>query len=217
MEYNPNFKDPTRTKVSLAVVTFTDGTHADLLERCKASVAADLPEGAVHYVIPTRGLAYYAHQRQEALSLGDYVCFVDDDDTVINGSITKCFEAIKATNAGVAFTDEVLVDESGKVLSTRTGTRTYDNTARQANSVHHLAMITTSAIKEDLTQLYGRVQGVDWWILKAAIKTLGAVHVPILGYNWTQRPESLGNTMQQVKLPELKFSQTGPIPTYGAK
>lgn len=205
---------PSFVKSKLAIVTHTDGSRPNSLALAKVSVAADLPPDGVHYIVPTRGYAYYAHQRQEALKLGEFVAFVDDDDVVVGNGISRCYAAIQEANYGVAFTDEAMVDEEGNVQFTRQGLRTYENIGKYATWIHHLAMIRSSAVQEDLSQLYGRIQGVDWWILRAAIKTAGAIHCPGVGYNWVQTKNSLKNTMVNIQLPELKYTQTGELPVY---
>jgi len=218
MIYNPNLLNPNFEKVPLAIVTFhIEGQREAQLQQCIASVAEDLPEGAVHYVIPVKGKPFYVHQRQDALRLGDYVAFVDDDDTVMNKGISLTYEAIKTGNYGVAFTDENLVDETGKVLSVENGVRTYENAQRTASTIHHLAMLNTSYINSsDLNVIRGRIIGSDWYIMKCAINGSkdGAIHVPVVGYNWTQSSDSLGKTMTGLTVPELALNKTGAIPVY---
>jgi len=216
MIYNPLLTNT--SKVPLAIVTFhIEGQREAQLQQCIASVAEDLPDGAVHYVIPVKGKPFYVHQRQEALRLGEYVAFVDDDDTVMNQGISKCYAAIQTGNYGVAFTDENLVDETGKVLSIENGVRTYENAQKRVSAIHHLAMLNTSCIDiNSLDIIRGRIRGVDWYIMKCAINgsSLGAIHVPVAGYNWTQSSDSLGKTVSGLIVPKLDLNKTGAIPVY---
>jgi hypothetical protein len=200
--------------MTLAIVTFTDGSRPADLERCVASIAADTPPEATHHIIQTTGYANYASQRVQALSLADYVCFVDDDDIVVNGAITKCLQAITATNAGVSFTDEALVDVNGKVLTTREGVRTYEACITKPWMIHHLVMLSSKCVTGDFTGLNGRVTGVDNFLAVTALNHSGAVHVPIIGYNWTQHPASLSHHISYVPLPPITVTRTGEIPTY---
>lgn len=212
--FNPDMTSPRFVKSKVAIVTFTDGTRSKLIEKCKASVAADLPEGAVHYIVPVKGLPFYAQQRQEALLLGDFVAFVDDDDTVMNNAISLCLKAITSENYGIAFTDEAIVEADGKTSFIRQGVRTYENIREWGTAIHHLTMIRSSAVKDDLIQLRGRIQGVDAWIIRSAIKAAGAIHIPVIGYNWTQSANSLSKTMRNLTVPKLEYLQTGLIPVY---
>ncbi len=200
---------------TLAIVTFTDGTRPTQLAQCTASISADLPTGATHHVIQVRGLAFYAQQRVEAMSLADYVCFVDDDDTVTNGGITKTFAAIQSGNYGYAFTDEALVDSTGNVLSTRTGTRTYEQMIKQPWMFHHLSMYKSSIFSGmDLSYLNGRINGVNFRLSLIAADVGGAIHVPTVGYNWTQASDTLSHRSAILPINVYTMTKTGTIPTY---
>lgn len=199
---------------TLAVVTFTDYSNPTLLQRCKDSVAADLPVGATHHIIESQGLALFAKQRIDAFKLADYYTVVDHDDVIVNNGLSKCFAAIQSGDYGCAFTDEALVDLNGTVLSTRVGQRTYEEIQIHTWRLHHLVMINPNAITDDLTGLYGRVQGVQHWAALAAIKNKGAIHVPVIGYQWSQYSTSLSHKVSKMNMPPMKLLQTGPIPQY---
>lgn len=218
--YNPELRIPNIQRVPLAVITFHDYTktdRVDSLQKTIDSVQADLPDDAVQYIIPTKGIPFYNQQREQAFRLGDYVTFVDDDDTIVNHGLSLAYAAIKSGNYGVSFTDEALVDEDGNVLSTREGQRTYENVKQTIKAIHHLAIIKAQSLidaKFDWSTLYGRVQGSDWTVIKIAINQDGAIHVPVIGYNWTQNPNGIGKNVQPITIPRIRITRTGLIPDY---
>lgn len=190
--------------MKLAVVTFTTGDRPGLLERCRESVNKNLPKNATHYIIQTKGLHRYADARINSLNLGEYYTSVDDDDIVVNDSISKCFEAIQEYKASVSFTDEALVDLEGNILSTRDGIRTYEKLrTNELWMMHHLVMFKVSDIQNDVTKISGAVQGTDTWFARSAMNTNGAIHVPIIGYHWTQHKNNLSKHAAYVALPEI--------------
>lgn len=200
--------------MSLAVITFTAGDRATLLERCKDSVANSLPKGATHHVIETKGWHCYAKARVDALSLADYYTIVDDDDVVVNDSINKCFDAIRSTNAGISFADEALVDIDGKITATREGPRTYEDVKKHPWMIHGLIIVDVSAIKHDPRCLYGRMHGIEKWLSSSAMSAKGAIHVPVIGYHWTQHEGNMSKLGGRIKLPNITHNYTGTIPQY---
>lgn len=218
--FNPNQADPNRPRVPLAIVTFhdfNDPTRVEPLIKCIQSVQADLPADGVQYIIPVHGFPFYAQQRVQAFRLGDYVGFVDDDDIVVNNGISLSYAAIKSGNYGVAFTDERVVDQAGNTLYIREGTRTYQNVQRNITAIHHFVLLNTQSLINstfDFTKLYGRIQGVDWSFIKIALNQNGAIHVPEIGYNWTQTPNSVGKSIYPITLPNIDIDRTGDVPVY---
>ncbi len=200
---------------TLAIVTFTDGTRPTQLAQCTASIEVDLPSGATHHVIPVQGLAYYAQQRVEAMALADYVCFVDDDDIIVNKSLSTTFAAIQSGNYAYAFTDEALTDTTGKVLHVRSGRRTYEQLTKMPWMFHHLSMYKTSIFSgKDLSYLNGRIGGVNFRFSQIAANEGNAIHVPFVGYNWTQSPTSLSRRTPIMSIQPYKVTKTGLIPEY---
>jgi hypothetical protein len=176
----------------LTVVTHTRFTRPDLLERCTASVAAALPDGAQHLIIPCH--TNFAKARFEATRLSRYVAFVDDDDYINPTALKLCLTAIKETGAGVAFTDEVSVDLDGTRQFVRNGGRSYQDVSKHPRTIHHLTVIDCNYVSPKALELNSVFDaGVCWFIKASAALTGNAIHVPIEGYYWTQHAGMLSH------------------------
>jgi glycosyltransferase involved in cell wall biosynthesis len=170
----------------LSIITMTKGDRPVLLERCKASVQAALPYGAVHRVIlsPTLDAAAKFKYAKES----EFVAFVDDDDTISPDSISRCMSAIIEHDAGLAYTREVTVDLNlNKLNMTQVQTLSYANISDHPRAAHHLALIRSECLDERAVQMHEKFNmGIDWYMnASAALNERGAVHVPIDGYFWT--------------------------------
>lgn len=176
----------------LAVVTLTKGLRPQWLELCVDSVRRNLPMGATHYVLHCPDIATYRKTKLESLGLGTYVTFVDDDDLVVNDALRQCLEAIKSTNASVAFTDEILIDSAGSVIETLPIRESiyYKDIARAPRTLHHLAMIDGASVPlhliQSLFEKAEKIGGLDWIVSASAALCGTAVHVPIHGSHWRQ-------------------------------
>lgn len=169
----------------LTVVTHTRFNRPDLLTRCQASVEAALPQGAVHEIIECQ--SDWAQARYDGTQLSEFVAFVDDDDTIDSRSLKLCLEAIQKTGAGLAFTDELSVDLSGKELQEHRGQRWYGAIGIHPRTVHHLCVLRRSSVDVKALALHEKFgMGADWFLKASAALTGGAIHVPIDGYFWTQ-------------------------------
>ena len=171
----------------LTIVTNTRYERPEMLERCKASVAAALPPGARHEIIPV--FDNWGKNRYESLMIDEYVAVVDDDDTIHPDSIKKCIEALEATGAGYAFTNEVVVDASGNILMPADkSVKTYLGIASHPRTAHHLGVYRRSALNEKALELHNMFNiGIDWFSAAcASFSEGGAVFVPMDGYFWTR-------------------------------
>lgn len=203
--------------MTLAVVTLTTGDRPALLERCINSVKSQLPESSAHFIIEVDGLEKYIKARIDSLKLGKYYAIVDDDDIVVNNSLNLCLDAIQKYNTGVAFTDEALVNIRGDIISKRTGTRTYEEIFNNPHRVHHLSVVESTAVDEDSAMTVNKSYIIDGWMRFSAIKNKGAVHVPIIGYHWTQHTDSMSKTIKKEPVPKIinnNINNTGIIPQY---
>jgi hypothetical protein len=189
----------------LAVVTHTLGT-SPWLQQSLSSVQCHLPAGARHHVIEQR--EGFEQARWDAFQSAEFVALVDDDDEVCNDALNLCMAAILETGAGVAFTDQAVVDEQGETLRTDSGELRYRDVARSPQSIHHLAIVRRSAISDEaLTAARQAGTGIEWMVKANAALRHGAVHVPIVGYRWRrhQRQHSFRNHAAFVKaLPTLR-------------
>lgn len=176
--------------MTLTVVTHTRFDRLELLEKCKASVAAALPPGANHVVIPCYD--NWAQARLDAMQLDQFVAFVDDDDTVHPLALKYCLDAIQQHNAGVACTNEATVRLDGSIIHEHKRVKMYGGIPVSPRTIHHLCLIRTERVDPralDLHDKYG--MGADWFIKASAALRGGAIHVPMIGYYWTQHDDTM--------------------------
>lgn len=195
----------------LLIVTHTRGDRNKSLARTIHSVEKYLPVGAEHLVIKVPNDLQFVDARIEALTFAPYVCFVDDDDYVVNNSLQLALSAAKSTDVGVAFTDEALVDLQDNILDVRYGSRYYDNINKAPWMIHHLSVINTKHVK--LSEVDNRPQSVDHTMRCSAIKAAGAIHVPVVGYHWVQHPTSMTHRYRGMKF-SIPIGRTGQIPQF---
>lgn len=169
----------------IGIITHTRRADARWIERCSASVREALPIGSEHVILEMRG--DYTRERFDVLHMFPFIGFVDDDDIVRPGAISACMKALCETGAGVAFTSQVLVDEHGHELSVTPPGRFSLDVAMTPQAIHHFALIRTSAVGvEALDAALDAGIGIDWMIKANAALRHGAVHVPMIGYEWRQ-------------------------------
>lgn len=177
----------------LRVVTVTHpGRRQDWLRECWRSVAAGMPEGGVHMVAVSQPHAErWMVDQWNATHGADLVAFVDDDDTVESAALQACVDAIEATGAALAFTDEIEVDEAGRFLRPgHAGLRTLRDIAMHPRCAHHLAVFRRAAVPDEAFDVAKRCGiGLDW-LMRASAGLLGsAIHVPMVGYRWRRHAE----------------------------
>jgi hypothetical protein len=174
----------------LTVITHTAHKRPELLERCKRSVAAALPEGGQHLIIERGTKAEWTqHRAVDTIGL-DLVAFVDDDDYISPDSLKTCLAALEQTGLGAACTNEVEVDESGKFISRAFGEKDYFAATLHPRVVHHVTVMRAGLIDVPRATELGLTYhvGIDWFIRQSVIQRYGCVSVPIDGYFWTQHP-----------------------------
>lgn len=208
--------------MKLAVVTFTNHSRPELLARCKRTVARWLPEDAEHVIVELDGFDNFGQARKDALNLAPVVCFVDDDDEVVNDSLRLCRDALLRHDAGFAFTDEKIIVQHTGASSVRDGRRTYEELFTDPWKFHHLTMYRTAYVPDLPTA--GIVSGSEWLLKVGAGMTHGAVHVPVVGYNWWRYKASMlrkktGKTYTEVQAlaDSYKGMKSGLVPQYKGK
>lgn len=202
--------------MSLAVVTFTRYQRPQLLDRCCASVRKDLPVGATHHVVHVPGPSEFADARIRALDLAPVVAFVDDDDQVVNSGLSLAWAAFKSADPGVVFTDEALVDEDNIQIGLREGVRTYEELVDSPWRVHHLSLISVKHVSSMVTRARNYGGSVDRWIRALAIASGGALHVPVIGYLWTQHLGMMSRETEMRRSPTKppSLTRSGDIPAF---
>jgi hypothetical protein len=181
---------------TLAVVTFTRYQNPDYMEQMVQSVGK-LPAGAVHHFIYCEP-EDYERKRWECRELADYLCFVDDDDIVINDSINQCWnECLANPDVGVVFTAQQFVDAQGQIIpdevigSHGCAPVTYEDVVMHSQTLHHLAIIRTSSVHQGCLPMALRANsGIDWLMKGSAAVIEGALQLPIYGYQWRQHQHS---------------------------
>jgi glycosyltransferase involved in cell wall biosynthesis len=174
----------------LTLVTHTRLERPVLLERCVQSIEAAMVPGVKHAVIPC--FDNWAEARLEALDLDEWVAFVDDDDTITPESLRTCLMAA-TDNVGIVCTSELRVDVEGKpVFPPIIGSKFYNGVSVHPAVLHHLCLIRRGCADSCALDLHHKFGcGIDWFIKASAGLTHSALHVPIIGYHWTQHADSM--------------------------
>jgi hypothetical protein len=134
----------------------------------------------------------WAQARVHATQLSEFVAFVDDDDIIAPAALSICLKALHQTGAGLAFTNEVSIDLSGKELYATRGTRRYGGIGIHPRTAHHLCVLRREFVDPRALELHNKFgMGVDWFIKASAALQGGAIHVPIDGYFWTQHDDTM--------------------------
>lgn len=171
--------------MSLEVITLTRGTRPEWLQECSRSI--DMGDHLVH----TCPEDFEAGRWETTYnSKADYVAWVDDDDRVLPGALAKCVEALEATGAAMAFTDEARIDGNGdRVGQPYLKPRTRRDLAMHPRSVHHLTVFRVDALDPIVRTQAKRIGIGTCWLIRAHAGLIHkAVHVPIVGYEWRQHP-----------------------------
>lgn len=173
--------------MDVRVVTVTSRPTNPWFGEALASVARELPAGARHVVVHSTGRAAdWNRDLWDACSGADAVAIVDDDDRVLPSALTRCLSALEVSGAGLAFTDEEEIDAEGRALQpAAVQRRSLRDLAMHPRCVHHLAMFRPSLVPPEARAVADEQgRGLDWLMRAAAGLLGGAVHVPMIGYQW---------------------------------
>lgn len=168
------------------------------LEECKDSVASQLPKNSKHEIIHCTGKEEIPALRWNATKLSEYICFVDNDDFVMNDSLNLCLNALEDNpTAGIAFTNERYIDIEGNTLPSlhKDDKRvTYKDLTKSPQHAHHLVMIRTQFVPQYCRKILRDMDCLitsDWVIRSSCALVTSAVHIPVEGYAWRKHEESL--------------------------
>jgi hypothetical protein len=175
--------------LGLTVVTHIDSSSGRDISPCVKSVKSALPFGAEHLIIDlgkvTPAELYTA--RYSAMTLNDIVIFVDDDDFISDDSLQRCVDALSETNAGIAFTREVIVRPDNSHLHKSVFPLHTTEVCNSPTVIHHMSAYRTRYVSERSLDLSIKTSVEVQWIMKAdAIARAGAIFIPIDGYYWVQ-------------------------------
>jgi hypothetical protein len=192
---------------NLTVVTRTQGTRPDLLERCIESVGIALPQGANHLIVKCLTPNEWEALTMESCFVNQYITFVDDDDTIPVDALTTSFTSLVASQATISITNECEVDLDLNILGQTKGKKTYYGATLIPRVIHHLSIINSDYIDKECLTLHRQYGiGLDWFI-RCCAATGGAIHIPKIGYYWTQQPDGLGLRNQKQLEYEKYMSQ----------
>lgn len=189
--------------MSLTVVTHTQHSRPDYLKQCIESVERALPSGAKHKIVYCPNYQTWGRARLDAVLSDEFVAFVDDD-LVAPQAIKACLEALEATGAGIACTNEVLIDQHGAVMLRVDARKNYMGVSSHPRTLHHLCLFRSSAVDPralDFHYQYGH--GIDWLMKASAALQHGAIHVPIDGYYWRQHDGTMTKRKNSPDLPPV--------------
>jgi hypothetical protein len=173
--------------VDLRVVTVTARPANPWFSEMLSSLAGNMPPGAQHIIVHSSGRTEdWNRDLWDACAGADAVAVVDDDDRVLPGALARCLAALDAFDVGLAFTDEEEINAAGQLLQhAETRQRSLRDLAMHPRCVHHLAMFRPALVPPEaraVADAQGR--GLDWLMRAAAGLLGGAVHVPMVGYQW---------------------------------
>jgi hypothetical protein len=144
----------------------------DWLEQCLASLENEPIN--LHVLPGVRGHIGAGRAAGFATGEAEFVSFVDPDDWIEPGAVSKCLDAIRAANADLAWTTEVWHCPDGK-----------DRYNRQ--NPHHLCVYRRSAITSLLPLVASCVTRSEQSMLP---DLTNRVHVPEVGYHYRFRLDS---------------------------
>lgn len=211
--------------MNLTVVTLTNPLFNRDLTRCIQSVKNALPEKAKHEIIECNSYSLWVKTRYDMMKLDDIVVIVDDDDYISKDSLYYVIEALNETDAGFAYTREVMIQDSMKPKVNKPTTE-YSRLQQGPQTVHHMMAYNTKYVTQRSWNLIQKVQlGVEWIMRVDAACNGGAIHIPVDGYFWVQHSGQICNmpairTGFEQKIPaivnELSSwnTRTGTIPTW---
>lgn len=181
----------------ITVITHHNPNRNIDIMRCIQSVNSALQPGDKHLFIECEGTSYndFAKARFDALKLGDYVCFVDDDDYISKNALFMARQCIiENPGLGLYFTRESK-DCGGVIIPCKAG-ENYENLIGSPTSIHHLCIFNTKYIDKDiLSMAFQTGCGIEWIMRCWFGLQYGAIHMPIDGYYYCLHKHQLSANM----------------------
>lgn len=116
-----------------------------------------------------------------------YISCIDPDDLVIPGAFAACLEALEENpKACGAYTDELIIDQDGKVVKPGIWSKTPWNPLLQLEPkyLHHIYVMRRSLVEKHYLEIL-RWAIMPEYILKCLLVSQGPwVHVNRFGYKW---------------------------------
>lgn len=132
----------------------------------------------------------YRDLRYDSLKLcapGDFITFVDDDDTVSLNSIRLCQLAVTQNpNIGLVFTKHHIVEGNHRRI-VEANAVTYEMAMSHPVNVHHLVLMNAQYITDRSYNISNKYDfGEEWAMRVEVMQKAEARLIPIIGYNWNQ-------------------------------
>ncbi|HBP1726835.1 hypothetical protein [Pseudomonas aeruginosa] len=123
------------------------------------------------------------------------VSFVDPDDLYEASAFTQLADALNACpRAVMAYTDEALMDETGRDIAVRRLAYSRWQHANSASHVHGLIVMRRTAVEAALAETTDLNNFADWLLTLLVAKRGGVLHLPIVGRHWRQHPQQSHRT-----------------------
>jgi hypothetical protein len=166
--------------MSITLHTLTRLRHPKWLAQAINSV----PAGVKHKLIFCTD--DFVSNRWAGLQLDELVGAVDDDDVLRAEGLHACVAALKATGAGIAFTYEAKMDETGRHFPPQHQAYSTRDVAMHPNVLHHFALMRSECLSMEIVDIARRFHSgsIDWLSKAWVALKHGAVQVPVVGYDW---------------------------------
>lgn len=125
----------------IEVIVVDDGSTDDSVEICKRYANAKLPEGkTVRLALQDNSGACAARNHGMSIATGDFLLFLDSDDTIPPHKISTQIHAMEKVGADCSISDFMTIDENGNNISL------YRNNYNPLEFIFHLKSPSNSAI-----------------------------------------------------------------------
>lgn len=164
-----------------------------------AQAINSVPAGVNHALIYCTD--NFIEARWTGLQLDELVGAVDDDDMLRSEGLHACVAALKATGAGIAFTYEAKIDETGRHLPTQHRAYSTRDVAMHPNMLHHFALMRSECLDEQVLDLASQFHpgSIDWLSKAWVALRHGAVQVPVVGYDWRLHDGCMSREVPEIR------------------
>ncbi len=146
----------------------------------------------IHYTSPKKQLGISDNTNNAIkMATGQYLAFLDHDDILDNDAINCLCQSIKSSHPDVIYTDECIVDESGKVLNYFYKPEFNLDLLYSQNYICHFLCVKHQLAKKIgfFRSKYDGAQDYDF-ILRLTEQTKNIVHIAKNLYQWLSQPNS---------------------------
>ncbi len=161
-----------------------DGSRDPELANTLRRLAASDPRIKLE-IAPTNGGISSASNKAINLATGDFIAFLDHDDTLVPHALERCAQTILSTAADVIYTDQDTVTDEGRVLWTFYKPDWSPEYLRHVMYVGHL-LVARSTLVRKLGGFRSEFDGVQdfEFMLRLSEVTAKIVHIPEVLYHW---------------------------------